>query len=281
LAAPAPFLVTVPAMHVSIQEYVERQDTMKPPTSSTAKVIKAVLFACGLIGFLAAFAFFPAVVVIGPLVLFLIFAFFELGFRTIRFDPCDALREIYRQNPHGLFLKVAAGAPGTKRTSWPRDAHLLSVSSGRFELVGPAGSISAPLETVQLRYNKRTGRRPFIEVTKYIEVHHPGGIVMIDPDLNGADDLEQIIPVRVERMALVLDELIADQRARSAANGMTNGHLASSAPLPPPASPASTLPPPAAPLPPPHGTTPAGWYPDAASPTGRRWWDGQGWTSHT
>jgi hypothetical protein len=52
----------------------------------------------------------------------------------------------------------------------------------------------------------------------------------------------------------------------SEVTGLMKG--ASSAPPPPPMPPQPTAP-------------PAGWYPDNASPTGRRWWDGQNWTAHT
>ncbi len=39
--------------------------------------------------------------------------------------------------------------------------------------------------------------------------------------------------------------------------------------------------PPQPPMPPQPTAPPAGWYPDASSPTGRRWWDGRSWTPHT
>jgi hypothetical protein len=229
---------TVSGVHQSVPEYIEQH----PGKVSTSFVVGV---ACGLLGHIAAFAFLPPAAVLASFVVFAGFGFFAyIGDGRDMLDGDAALREIYQQQrPVGLFLKVSVGAPGSKRTSWSSDPHLLSISSGRLELTGPMGTIAAPIGAVQLRYVKRTDKQPFITKVKHIELCHPGGVVLLDPNLDGGVDLSQSSLRTVERFGVALDEIIADQLALSAGQGTAISY-------PPPVLPPPVLPPPV--LPPPQ-----------------------------
>jgi hypothetical protein len=210
---------TVSVMHQSVPEYIEQH----PGKVSTSFVI---FFACGLLGHTVALAVLPPATVLAAFVGWVVFGFFSyIGDGRDTLDGDVALRAIYQQQrPVGLFLKVSCGAPGSKRTSWSSDPHLLSISSGRLELTGPMGTIAAPIEAVQLRYVKRTDKQPFITKVKHIELCHPGGVVLLDPNLDGGVDLRQSSLRTVERFGVALDEIIADQRALSSTAGTTHSY---------------------------------------------------------